>query len=235
MENKIQILSTKKISDALVSEAAASNICIDFVSFIETKELIAPETEERILQLSSQKVTVIFTSSNAVNAVGKRLASKPSWKIYCIEPATKNSVADFFGSSSIYGSGINADKLADKIIADKPDEDVIFYCGNKRRDVLKEKLEKEGIHLEEIIVYKTIETPRPVSKNYDGILFFSPSAVNSFFSENKMNQSQLFAIGSTTAEAAKSFTQRSVIVSERPSAESLINSTIAYFNTNKVY
>lgn len=235
MQNKIQILSTKKISDDLISQAAASGICIDFVSFIQTKELITPETEERILELSSKKVTVIFTSSNAVNAVGKRLASKPSWKIYCIEPATKNSVTHFFDSANIYGSDVNADKLAEKIIADKPGKDLIFFCGDKRRNVLKEKLETEGIHLEEIIVYKTIETPQHVLKNYDGILFFSPSAVNSFFSENKMNQSQLFAIGSTTAEAAKSFTQRSVIVSERPSAESLINSTIAYFNTNKVY
>ena len=235
MENKIQILSTKKISDALISRAAVSNICIDFVSFIETKELITPETEERILQLSSQKVTVIFTSSNAVNAVCKRLSTKPSWKIYCIEPATKNSVADFFGSTNIYGSDVNADKLADKIIADKPDEALIFFCGDKRRNVLKDKLHQEGIHLEEIIVYKTIETPQPVLKDYDGILFFSPSGVNSFFSKNKMNQSQLFAIGSTTAEAAKIFTRRSVIVSQRPSAESLINSTIAYFNTNKVY
>lgn len=235
MQNKIQILSTKKISDELIRQADACNICIDAISFIETKEWIDQKTEERILELASGAATVIFTSSNAVKAVGKLLVTKPSWKIYCIEPATKDTVAYIFGSSNILGADVNADGLADKIIADQIAGDMVFFCGDKRRNVLKEKLEKRHINLEEIIVYKTIESPQLVLKNYDGILFFSPSAVHSFFSKNKMNQSQLFAIGPTTEEAARSFTNRSVIVPERPSAESLINSTIAYFNTNKVY
>ncbi len=236
MQNKIQILSTKKISDALIRVAEASHICIDQVSFIETKEVISPDLERRISALSTQNVTVIFTSLNAVNAVGKMVQTKPSWKIYCIEPATKMVVERVFGKENIAGSAINADQLADKILNANSAKEIVFFCGDKRRNVLREKLKKQGIRLEEIIVYQTIEKPQTISITYDGILFFSPSAVQSFFLKNRINnKSQLFAIGATTAEAARSFTQQLVIVSEIPSAENLINKAISFFTTNKVF
>src|SRR5258706_9822828 len=47
-------------------------------------------------------------------------------------------------------------------------------------------------------------------KVYDGILFFSPSGVESFFNTNEVNeQTILFAIGNTTATEIKKYTNRS--------------------------
>ena len=71
-------------------------------------------------------------------------------------------------------------------------------------------------------------------KNYDGILFFSPSAVNSFFSLNKINeQTQIFAIGKTTADAIHKHTKREITIAEIPSEENMVDQVIANFSTTK--
>ena len=89
MQNNFQILSTKKISDLLIQLAAKKNICIDELSFIETEECISEEIKKGIVELSQENITAVFTSSNAVNVVGKIVKGQANWKIYCIEPATK--------------------------------------------------------------------------------------------------------------------------------------------------
>lgn len=58
---------------------------------------------------------------------------------------------------------------------------IVFFCGNKRLQTIPEKLANNGIAVEEVIVYETIETAANIKKQYDGILFYSPSAVQSFF------------------------------------------------------
>jgi uroporphyrinogen-III synthase len=232
MQNKIQILSTKKISDSLVQLAADKNICIDELNFIETEECISEEIKKRIIALSQENIPVIFTSSNAVHAVGKIVSKKTNWKIYCIETATKINVENIFKNSSISASAQNAETLAEKII-DEPAKQIVFFCGNLRRDLLPEKLKSHEISVEELMVYKTIGKPQTVSKKYDSILFFSPSGVKSFFAKNKLETTQIFAIGKTTADEVKKFSNNSVIISETPGTENLIDEVIKYFSTIK--
>ena len=99
---------------------------------------------------------------------------------------------------------------------------------------MPEKLKSNGIDVEEMIVYQTIEKPQTVSKNYDGILFFSPSAVRSFFAKNKLNATtQIFSIGKTTADEVKIFAHNSIIISEIPGTENLIDEVIKYFTAIK--
>ena len=235
MQNKIQILSTKKISDSLIGVAGENNICIDQLSFIETKEIVTKETRERIFELSKQKADVIFTSSKAVNAVAKLIPGKVFWKIFCIEPATKTSVENYFEKGCIADTAKNADDLADKIISDNSVKEIMFFCGNQRRNSLPEKLRNNEIKVEELVVYKTIEKPELVSKNYDGILFFSPSAVRSFFTLNKIKEvTTLFAIGNTTAEELKLFTKAKIIIAENPDHEEIISDVIKYYTSIKI-
>jgi uroporphyrinogen-III synthase len=69
-----------------------------------------------------------------------------------------------------------------------------------------------------------------VNKLYDGILFFSPSAVQSFFYGNAIGpQTVLFAIGQTTAEAIEKFTGNTIIVSEKPGKDELVKRMFEYF------
>ncbi|MGN6532028.1 MAG: uroporphyrinogen-III synthase [Ginsengibacter sp.] len=234
MQNNFQILSTKKISDSLIELAAKNNICIDQLNFIETEECISEEIKKRIIKLSRENITAIFTSSNAVNAVGKIISSQTNWNIFCIEPATKKNVENLFPNSSIAGTAKDAAALSERTIKDKAIKQIVFFCGNQRRDLLPEKLKSNGIDVEELVVYQTNEKPQTISKNYDGILFFSPSAVRSFFEKNKLKTAaQVFSIGKTTADAVKIFSNNSIIISEIPGTENLIDEVIKYFATIK--
>lgn len=234
MRNEIQILSTKKISDLFIQRAAENNICIDQVNFIKTEDLVSEEIRNSIIELSHQNIHAIFTSSNAVKAVGKIVSDQTNWKIFCIEPSTKKTVQSILKNSSIVGTANDAEEISQKIIEDKSVKQIVFFCGNQRRDLLPSQLRKNGIQVEEFVVYNTIEKQHSVSKKYDGILFFSPSAVRSFFATNKLETTtQIFSIGKTTADEIKMFSKNSIIISEIPSVENLIHEVIKYFASIK--
>ena len=76
--------------------------------------------------------------------------------------------------------------LAEKIIPEINDREVIFFCGNLRRNDLPDALRQKGITVREITVYQTSLTPVTIEKEYDAVLFFSPSAAESFFSKNSL-------------------------------------------------
>src|ERR1017187_4559827 len=175
-KNKIQILSTRPVGEELIGEAAKNDIIIDEISFIKTEEIVDVEIENKIRELSSQNITAVFTSMNAVNAVAKFITNQPSWKIFCIGNTTKELVRKKFSEEKIAGFADNADQLSKKILENLSIKNITFFCGDKRRDELPGNLIKNGIDLEEIIVYKTTQTPTSLTEQYDGILFFSPSA-----------------------------------------------------------
>ena len=138
-----------------------------------------------------------------------------------------------FGKDSIEGVAENADALANVILT-KGFEKVYFFCGNQRRDELPQKLRAHGTALIELVVYKTEETAQRVLKKFDGILFFSPSAVHSFFSVNTIAlETILFAIGKTTASALQTHTSNTIIIASSAGKENLVKEMIAYFSTQK--
>ena len=233
--NKIHILSTRPVGEALVKEAAQNDIVIDEVSFIKIEEIENAEIKEKIGELSHQNITAIFTSKNAVNVVKKYIPTKTPWKIFCIGNATREGVERIFGEENIIGTAYYGGQLAEKIIENSSIKKIVFFCGDQRRDELPQKLKSNGIEIEEIVVYKTIETSQALSKQYDGILFFSPSTVQSFFLKNSIHpKTQIFAIGTTTATAVKSFTQQPVIIAETPGKENLVNLAIKHFSKSEI-
>lgn len=235
-KNKIHILSTRPAGEALVSEAAQNDIVIDEIAFIRTEEITNVEIEEKIRKLSHQNITAVFTSMNAVDTVGKFISAKTSWKIFCIGNTTKKLVKKIFGEENISCAADSADQLAEKILENAAVKKVIFFCGDQRREELPGKLKKNGIEVEELVVYKTIETPDILTKQYDGILFFSPSAVQSFFSKNSITDAtQIFTIGITTANAVKLFTQQPVIIAEIPGKENLVSLVIKHFSKSEIF
>jgi uroporphyrinogen-III synthase len=79
-------------------------------------------------------------------------------------------------------------------------------------------------------VYETIKTPKEIKKDYDGVLFFSPSAAESFFSINKIKSHTVcFAIGDTTATTLKKFTTNKIIQAQNQSQQSMMNAMLAHF------
>ena len=232
--NQWHIISTRPLTGSLIDEASAQHVLIDDShSFIQTEPITDTTVHQQIQQLSQQNIIAAFTSMNAVEAVAAQCQQSPQWNIYSIGHATCQLVEQLFPNATIAGTAAYGGQLAQAIIKDKPSK-VYFFCGDQRRDELPSLLKACNITVEEIIVYKTLETPVRIECAYDGVLFFSPSAVHSFFSVNQpILQAVYFAIGTTTAAAIQQHQIENVIIAEEPSKEGLAKQAIAYFRTQK--
>ena len=230
-ENKKYILSTRPLDEPLISRAAGSRIIIHSHSFIYTEPIINDQLQQEIIDASEKPLTVVFTSMNAAEAVGCCLAGKNTrWTIFCLGTATRKTVEMHFGNGPIAGIASNASDLAQEII-NKNVESVVFFCGDQRRDELPDKLAAYNIQVHEVVVYKTLQIPKQVERDYDGILFFSPSAVESFFSSNTVSgDTIMFAIGTTTAESIRQFTNNMVVESDFPGKANLVEKAISYLD-----
>jgi uroporphyrinogen-III synthase len=235
-QNKISILCTMAIDQAVVRDAESLNVFVDVLPFIKTEQLSSIEIQQEIEQASTLEATVIFTSVAAVEAVAAELNEyRPPWVIFCIGYATRLAVEKFFGADVIVATADNAKNLADIVIKEGHVDTVIFFCGDQRRDELPELLRQNNIDINEIVVYHTVAVPRKVEKKYDGILFFSPSAVRSFFQNNQLDhQTTLFAIGNTTAAEIKKHSTNKVVVGREPKKELLLANAINYFQANSI-
>ena len=236
-DKKIELLSTRPLDEALVSKALKHHIILNCISFIKTENIIDNPGSEKIIELASQTIAAVFTSMNGAEAVIDTLHKtnlQPVWKIYCMGVATQSLLKDYFSSIEIVGTGKNAAELSETIIHNN-EKEVYFFCGNQRRDELPEKLQKREISIKEIVVYETKELAVKINKPYNGILFFSPSAVKSFFSVNSITaDTVLFSIGDTTADEIKKNCTNKIIVSDFPAKDKLTEEAIAYFVlTNK--
>jgi uroporphyrinogen-III synthase len=236
-QNKISILSTKEIEQALVIEADEKNIAIEISPFLKTEPIQSIEVQQEIETALTESLTVVFTSVNAVEAVAAELdGHEPAWKIFCVGYATKKAVEKYFDGDLIIGTADNATTLAELIVDDAEDDEIFFFCGDHRRPELPKILSANGFGVTEIVVYQTILLPHKLNKKYDGILFFSPSAVNSFFEKNNIGeQTVLFAIGETTAAELKSCSKNKIIISKQPAKRSLIETAISFYQQNPIY
>src|SRR5437762_2044625 len=140
-DSKANILVTRPVDASLVKKAREQQIQLDTLSFIETASIDSIEVQQEIELAGTEIATVIFTSMNAVDAVTSVLDGMvPEWRIYCLGHRTKELVTEYFGEGSITGTADNAAELADEILTDEEIEELIFFCGNQRRDELPKKL-----------------------------------------------------------------------------------------------
>jgi len=230
-QNKIFILSTRPIDAPLINEAKHQNIEIDILSFIETVPIRSIEVQQEIENALLKSSAVVFTSMNAVEAVANELdGHQPDWRIYSIGNTTRQLVKKYFGEEAIAGTAESAAELAELIVEEDNSDDIFFFCGEQRRDELPDILRSNDIDVNEIVVYQTIQVKHKIEKTYHGILFFSPSAVQSFFSNNKISDKTiLFAIGNTTATEIKKYTNNKIITGDEPSKENLVMEMIRYY------
>jgi uroporphyrinogen-III synthase len=89
-------------------------------------------------------------------------------------------------------------------------------------------LEKNGHQVNEIVSYQTLSTPDDLHNKYKGILFFSPSGIESYLKKNKPKEEVAFCIGETTAAEAHGVFKK-VIVARSPSVEAVVRTVNEYF------
>ncbi|MGV3765636.1 MAG: uroporphyrinogen-III synthase [Chitinophagaceae bacterium] len=235
------ILCTRPVTEAQQQKAAGAGVVLNGISFIETVERKEEALLKKVQKLAGKELHVVFTSMNAVEAVARMIAADgamkkqlPRWNIYSIGGRTAQLAREYFPSSIIRSEAPYGGMLAKKIILENPRNGIVFFCGNIRRNELPDQLLKHGFSLEEITVYDTISTPQQLERKYNGILFFSPSAVESYFSLNPPQPDQyFFAIGQTTADVIRSFSKENVLFSPTTDKEALIDTAIDFFKQQK--
>lgn len=178
-----RLLTTKKCKLSILKNAQEKRIEIVEKEFIKIIPVPADQVRNGIKKIMLQTATIVFTSKNAVSIVGaaKEYKSSTDWTIFCLDGNTLLEVKKYFGYESISGTASDASSLADLIIETHHEKLIMFFCGDKRRNDLPDKLRKNGFDVNEIIVYETRFSPEKLNEYFDGVAFFSPSAVESFF------------------------------------------------------
>ena len=224
-----RLLVTKKIDGALREEAEAKGIEVIEKEFIRIQ---LPDTKLGGL-FSEKENTIVFTSKNAVKAVGQstKEINHAAWKIFCLEGATLAACLNYFPDAIIEATAPDGASLAQQIIKKNPTSGILFFCGDRRRDELPTLLKENNLSLKEIVMYKTELSPVHVNEEVDGVAFFSPSAAESFFSMNTISGDVIcFAIGNTTSAALKEHGVSNIITLKRPVEAELIEEVIKVIN-----
>lgn len=233
---KHKVLSTKKLDPSLIEQAKENGIEIIQQDFISIRPVWNKETFDKILGfINDKKLNIALTSANAVDALNSYMHVDGAyyvvdWNIFCLSGKTKRAVTNaLLLKKNIVGEAGDAAELANKIIS-KGVKEIVFFCSDKRREELPATLRNASIKVHEVIVYETTETPVTVSNDFDAVLFFSPSGVQSFFSANELNEDSVcFAIGRTTATSIATFTQNRIITSRAPDPIMMVEEVIEYF------
>jgi uroporphyrinogen-III synthase len=221
MSKQINIVSTKKlqpIQRQLLSDAGISVLEEDFI-----------ETKIKNFELSKVHENLIFTSQNAVLSILQhpKCDELKGKSVFSVGMKTKELLTEN-GFNVVAYTGYASD-LAEIISLVYATDSFTVLCGNLRRDILPNTLKENGITFNEIEVYETNITSKKMTSKKDGILFFSPSGVESYFKLNSIKDETCFCIGETTAEALENKKAKNIIIAEKPSVESVITQVIEYY------
>ena len=213
---KTKLLSTKQLSAAqavLLLNAGFELVTYDAIA-IESLDFEAPEAIEN----------AIFTSQNGVNSYLK--GKSPSNHIkncFCVGEKTAALLVE--KGQKIAKTLENASELAHFIVKNHKNSPFYYFCGTMRRDELPNILKGAKINLFEVKTYKTSLKSEYFDQKWAGILFFSPSGIESYLLQNTMGEAIAFCIGETTASEAKKHTDK-VMVADQTSVESVIDKAI---------
>ena len=213
MQNPIRIVATKKLSERQKQQLLRADFSVfdeDFISI-----------QSKIFEIENINDYLIFTSQNAVESVlkNKKITEIKSKRCFCVGEKTKVLLEQ--NDFDVIADSDYAAELASVICNQYSKNSFTFFCGNIRRDVLPDALRLAQITLDEIEVYETVLTTHKIDFTPDGILFFSPSGVESYLQENKIEDENCFCIGNTTAEALKYATPNRIIANQ-PTMESVV-------------
>ena len=97
---------------------------------------------------------------------------------------------------------------------------VTYFCSDLRLDDLPSILGENGFEINEVIAYNTKYNSQKIDESVEGIMFYSPSTVQSFMQNNDAS-GIAFCIGESTAREAKKHFEN-VRISKVPTVESVI-------------
>ena len=211
-----------KLSEEL-SARGATVVSLPLISF-------APPNDFGPLDAALTKLAsfdwIIFTSANAVQAVGNRIqkltggsigAAKPA-HIAVVGPATAEEAEKVGFSVELVASVHSGVALAEELGEQVRNQKVFLPRSDRANPDLPAALRRNGANVTEVVAYRTVPPSDTDRKKVDdslkagvnGILFFSPSAVRNFVElvepkqlEALHGRTVMVAVGPITAEALR--------------------------------
>ncbi|MFK8270370.1 uroporphyrinogen-III synthase [Capnocytophaga stomatis] len=216
----IPILSTKTLTEQQKKKLSEKGFLLTEIDFIQ-----AHSTEFKLDNIGD---LLLFTSQNAVRSVLQHPQVDSLKSIPCICVGEKTAKLLSENSWKVIHYEEYASDLGDYIGQHCLKNRITFFSGNLRRDILPNVLKKTKIEHNEIQVYKTVLCSERINSPQKGILFFSPSGVQSFLQKNSFSDEIVFCIGKTTADEALKHT-KNCIIPEKTTIDSLIECVITHF------
>jgi uroporphyrinogen-III synthase len=219
-----------------------------FIPLLNHLPINEPETLSLLTSegfLSGTNV-IIITSQRAVESLSLTLSkltedvkSQIFQKIaYTVGPATFKILSEL-GFKNVRGGekAGNGDILSDIILQEIDSEnEVIFFTGEIRRDIIPRKLSSNGILVNEIVIYKTEERSGIIDDfigKFNGsnsenrwVIFFSPQGTSDIVDHLKNNDLSRIKIGSIGPTTEKYLIENGIkvdFVSKKPDPENLFN------------
>lgn len=209
------IFSTKKFTEEQ-QRMFTDNVRVDSEDFIQTSPTrISPSV------LKGEFENVIITSQNAVESLlTHTTADQLKFKnIYCVGRKTKRLIESNIGKVAYTAS--NAKKLAEHIVEFIEGTAVTYFCSNIRMNDLPTILTENNITVNEIETYKTKLSAIKLADEIEGVMFYSPSTIDSYLTENTADKIA-YCIGETTATHAQKYFA-DVRIAKFPSVEGVID------------
>ena len=211
------ILSTKKLSPIQKQRFINSGFkLIDYDAIqVELCDFKAPKKIEN----------AIFTSKNAVQSFFSphNLNFSIIENVFCVGAKTESLLIK--NGQNVVKKSENASQLGDFLSKYEKYDAFYFFCGNLKREEIPNALKNAKKKAFEINTYKTDLKHVKFDQKWTKILFFSPSGVQSFVSENRIENSVAVCIGKTTASEAKKYTNN-IVIADSAEVESVIDTAI---------
>jgi len=211
--------------------ASKYKLQIDFRPFIHVEAVDAKEfRQERINVLDH--TAVVLTSRNAVDHFFRicsemRITVPDGMKYFCISESTAYYLQKYvvYRKRKIFHGKQRFADLMDVIKKHKSDK-FLVPCSDIHKQEIFSTLEDSKIKFTKAILYRTVASDLSdlANVNYDMLVFFSPSGINSLlknFPDFKQNNTKIAAFGPTTANAVKSAGLRLDVHAPMPNAPSM--------------
>jgi uroporphyrinogen-III synthase len=189
------------------------NVKIDFHKFIKIEGVPSKEFRQSRINLMDYSA-VIFTSRNAVDhyfrmAKELRVDIPQTMKYFCISESTAFYLQKYvqYRKRKIFHGKQNFEELLE-IIKKHKEEKYLLPCSDIHKASISKMLEESGINYNKGVFYRTLasDLSHLEIKNYDMLIFFSPSGIASLFKnfpEFTQNSTVIGAFGPTTSKAVK--------------------------------
>lgn len=230
-------LSTRTfpLSTTQKQRAKELQITIDFLDFITIDYTLSLEAKQILAHLDfNSRPHILLSSQNAVYALQQYFSSNfaPKLHFYCVGEQTLHLTKKYFPQSNSEYLGNNMNQSLPHILkmSQSLDTTLYFCAATKPLPTLINFLNHHAVKFQHIPLYTTKLQAHSVKNNYDGVLFYSPSGVQAFFTDNpnyleNPEKSPLYlCIGQTTAnELQKKLPNIAIFCPEKPNRTQMIN------------